>query len=88
MKTKEQQKFYDLMAKKKPKTEKLKKVKEYKVWNMPPTSTIQYMRNCMFWIEEYWAGRTDEYRFKSAVKSLRDHSYKIENEKPSRITEP
>lgn len=65
---------------------KRRKVKEEKKLEMAATQTIQYMRNCMYWIEKYWAGKTDEERFKSAIRSLREHTYKIELERPEIIT--
>jgi len=50
---------------------------------IPPvkeTTTIEYMQNCMYWIEEYLAGRATEEKFKSALQSLTKLAYELHYE--------
>jgi len=75
--TPEQQAFYDSMLKKKPKTIRRR---ESFVPSQKETTTIEYMRNCMWWIEEFLQGGTTEEKFKSALKSLTKLAYELHYE--------
>ena len=72
--TKAQQDFRDSI---------LKKGKKEKSPISPPKAITrnEYMNNCMFWINEYEAGRTTKERFLKAIGILRDHCNQIIQEK-------
>ena len=55
------------------------KVKKERPLPTPPKepTRIDYMNNCVFWVNEYAAGRTDEARFKKAVYYLREYCNEI-----------
>ena len=49
-------------------------------WDYPPTPSEQYMKNWLFCIEEYKAGRTTQERAKKAARHLIEHCNTIINE--------
>lgn len=71
--TAEQIDFRNKILKIKPKPKKEKPLPP------PPkvTTRNEYMNNCMWWINEFEAGRTEKDRFIQAVNSLHNHCIEI-----------
>lgn len=73
--TDEQRRFREMILKKKP-----RKRKAYVPIPARVISRNEYMNNCMFWINEYEAGRTDKEEYLSATRSLYNYCVAIINE--------
>jgi hypothetical protein len=46
----------------------------------PQTTALQYLKNCIFWIEDYKAGGCSKNNALRAVAALKIHTLTIENE--------
>lgn len=76
--TLEQEQYISELLKKKNYPKKLGRPRKVKretptKWNEPKTSRTDYMRNCIFWIDEFLAGRTDREKLNNVLNSLQAH---------------
>lgn len=53
------------------------KSRENKIEPLKKMQTTDYMRNCIFWIDEFIAGRSNKEKLNSALESLQMHIDKI-----------
>jgi len=67
-KTKKQQEFYNSFL---PKHHSVKLKIETKL--IPEQKITDYMKNCIYWIEQYFEGNADYSKYWSATESLKNH---------------
>ena len=65
IKTSVQQEFYEKLAGKRKYVKKEKP--SYKI---EPISKEQYLKNCMWWLQEYFTGRTDKEHFDKTIQHI------------------
>ena len=58
----------------------IKRYKRKKRHVATKTITTNYMSNCIFWIEEYLAGRTDKASCEKSIAHLEQHIQKLKIE--------
>ncbi len=71
-KTREQQDFYDKMLRGRA-IKPCKKATSSISYIEKETKITDYMRNCIFWIEQHLEGEAPYFRFSSAVQNLKQH---------------
>lgn len=83
MKTAEQEKYVAEIIGKRKVPSKTYRDRRIKHTDVPAeTKKTDYMRNCIFWIDEFIEGRTDADRLNSAINALQVHLNDLRKEYP------